>query len=306
MKWEKNKKAFTLIELLVVIAIIALLLAIVLPALKKVKESAWMKICQSNMRQNGMAAHSFATDNNDALPRSITQFRTEAEAMANGVSSNDAHLYSDSWACWPIDATGAFNRNVISGPFGGGATVDERIRGIEHGTLWDYLGTPEAYHCPKDKRMEKGNGGFRSYAFTRLINDTASHPGRFGPTVKTVSRISNPSTRLMLVEEADPRGWNFDSWIFNEETGVSVKFHDPIAYWHGNGSLLVFADGHAEHYVFKEIDTIKWLQFIERRAFNGDGTKYGYGSYSVGGDVLSVKDGIDNEDCQNFAIYYGQ
>lgn len=60
----KNKKGFTLIELLVVISIIALLLAILMPALGKVKEKARSVVCRSSLKQWGLIVNLYATDNN--------------------------------------------------------------------------------------------------------------------------------------------------------------------------------------------------------------------------------------------------
>lgn len=64
-----HKKGFTLIELLVVIAIIALLLSILMPALKKAKLLGQTVVCRNNLKQIGMAALLYAEDHEDILPR---------------------------------------------------------------------------------------------------------------------------------------------------------------------------------------------------------------------------------------------
>ncbi len=68
MRHPPRGRAFTLIELLVVVAIIALLLTILLPSMQRAREQGKIAVCSSNLKQIGLAAHTYMQDGFDAIP----------------------------------------------------------------------------------------------------------------------------------------------------------------------------------------------------------------------------------------------
>ncbi len=76
---SNHHKGFTLIELLVVIAIIAVLMGILMPALRKAKEQGRMAVCLSNLRQIGLASQLYAEDNDLKIPRAEVYGNTDED-----------------------------------------------------------------------------------------------------------------------------------------------------------------------------------------------------------------------------------
>ena len=74
MYFKNTKKGFTLIELLVVIAVIALLMSVMVPALRKAKEKAKQVTCSSNLRQIALGLVAYAQNNNDCIPENAVGF----------------------------------------------------------------------------------------------------------------------------------------------------------------------------------------------------------------------------------------
>jgi prepilin-type N-terminal cleavage/methylation domain-containing protein len=225
-----RKKGFTLIELLVVIAIIALLLAILTPALRKVKESAKALVCKSNLNQLGLAWHAYAVDNHDKMVSALTYTSTDDPIRL------EYSRYSWAWA--PTDE--ATNLTI---PGFQKATLAQRKRGIENGTLFPYAANVDAYHCPSDL-----SGHFRSYSIADCMNGEQHFAsGSYKKNWDSLSRLTEikvPSAKIVFVEEQDPRDYNMDSWMVDAVKGKLEG--DPIPVWHLGTGCFAFADGHAE------------------------------------------------------------
>lgn len=223
---RKPRAGFTLIELLVVIAIIALLLAILMPALNRARELARSVRCQSNMRGLVTAWHVYASEHDGAIPGSMTYDGVDREW------GDIWHSRPWDWVWVPWDTR--HGRARAREPY----TLEERQEGVRRGSLYPYVDTVDIYNCPSDDL------NFRTYQMPDSLNGATGVAWNWS-IIKRQESIRSPSSSFVFLEANDPRGYNGYSWVMNP--GLE-SWHNPIAVWHGRHSNMVFADGHSERW----------------------------------------------------------
>ena len=240
-----RQKAFTLIELLVVIAIIAILLAILMPALNRVKEQGKRAACLSNLKQLQLTWGMYADENDDKIVNG--EAYNGGDGMAP-VPSSGLHA-GERW--WTGDDVG---------DFWAGINLAEEVqkRAIRAGALFPYCKNETLYRCPTGAR-----GEFRTYTITDAMNglrrdgtysgNVGARNGRTVLWVKKRAEISvpGPAQRIVFLDEGRITPDSYATHYLNE------RWWDPPFVRHGDGTNVSFADGHADYWKYVGAKTLE-------------------------------------------------
>jgi prepilin-type N-terminal cleavage/methylation domain-containing protein/prepilin-type processing-associated H-X9-DG protein len=269
-----NKKSgFTLIELLVVIAIIAVLMAILMPALSRVREQGKRIVCEHNLKSLTLAWVMYSDENDDRIVNGAGGFHYLASG-SNTTNGTASGIVERAWV-----GKGWGDRWDQPDVVNTGMTEEQKKQAIREGALWSVCSDYDAYKCPTGRLNEfvtyavvdAMNGLHRDGTWTgpgRHPDDVGARVGKTTLWIKKMSDISSPAPALRMVY-IDEGAMTPDSFATHYRANNSWWDDPPIR--HGDGTTVSWADGHAGHLKWRAAETIE----IGRRNQDYYGTNKG-------------------------------
>lgn len=203
---KQRSSAFTLIELLVVIGIITLLLALLMPSLRGIREKTNRLKCMNNTRQLVMAAIHYAGDHDGALPYPNWNNSMGAKPDCPPGWAYDAHK--------PVTGTNT------------------------DGALWPYLRNYAVYHCPNDKAPITKNASALLKLTSYVMNGYTGGLGGAG--------APNYAFNYTQFKPSDVMFWEGNTSSMTSSGDLSSTPNEGMEFRHDNRGSFACFDGHSE------------------------------------------------------------
>jgi len=237
----QTRAGFTLIELLIVIAIIALLAAMILPALSVAQAKGKQLACLNNLKQLALCAQMYTADNAGKLPQNFPSYPDQ---------------FTNTWVRGnmkvPNDST---NQSLI-----------------QQGMLFPYGNQVPLYRCPADPSRTGGLPRLRSYSMNSWMGsrymETAGEQAYRTFVGDSELALAGPARLWMIIDEHE---LSIDDAWFLVTMNDSQPFANYPATRHARGYPLAFADGHLEAYHLRDPrSALLGTEGAQFSAFNSD------------------------------------
>lgn len=236
---RSNRRGFTLIELLVVISIIAILVAMLLPALTSARESGRRISCASVIRQSYLAMHMYAGDNDDSLPA------PRNDNVAQGIQNWGPTGNTSAPGAMDLVHYAEAPRN-LSCPYGPIGHASIRERSGHFSTDYGYLALDP--HDPEYASRRPWQ--YYPSAIPPMIDEATSVPSDM-PVLYDIAYVlagqeGNPAPAPMVLPNTKDYG-NNDGVFFNHLYGMNIAFADGSTKWMDISRLDYMSSANAYH-----------------------------------------------------------
>lgn len=218
---------FTLVELLVVIAVLALLAALLLPALSRGKARARATACSSNLRQLGYAFMMYLQDYGDTFPTAAPR--------------GDLGAQPEDWIWWQVE----MGATTMRDPSGG--SIMRQLGGYDT----RYFRCPADADAPNREQAWRKNPGVEQYFYSYSLNGAGDHgmasylsKDRQMIFLNHLSNVRRPAQKIMLAEEKGSPTDGPGSAVIDDGRWQPRGY--PLTSRHAGRANVTFADGHVE------------------------------------------------------------